>query len=293
MNIIRKSVKRPWLILPTVVNKLGGWMDDETYIKIIYFLRNGKKLDLKQPVTYFDKINWLKINDRRPIYTTMVDKYAVKKYISEIIGEEYVIPVLDVWNSAQDIDFDKLPQQFVLKCTHDGGSTVICKNKAIFDTKRATEYLSKCLKRNYYKRSREWPYKNVRPRIICEPYIKGIVNQNYKFFCFNGVVKFLYVAPFREATSDYFDADYNHIDGIHNVFHKSAPIPPAKPDTFEKMKALAEKISAGYPEMRVDFYDDHGRIYFGEITFFQEGGFAPWIPDKWNYKFGDYIDISK
>lgn len=270
----------------------GGVIDDETYIKLMYYLRNGKKLNLENPSSYFDKINWIKINDRRPIYTTMVDKFAVKRLVSELIGIDYVIPTIRVWDTVEDVRLEELPNQFVIKCTHDGGSTLICKEKKLFDILEAKKYLNKCLKRNYYKLSREWPYKNVRPRIIAEPYIEGIVDNNYKFFCFDGEVKFLYVAPFRESTSDYFDAEFRHIDGIHNVFHKEAAVPPQKPETFEKMKEFAEKISKGYPEMRVDFYDDHGKIYFGEITFFQEGGFAPWIPEKWNYKFGKYINLD-
>lgn len=292
MNLIKKALKRPWLILPTILCKVGKGISDKKYIRWVYFLRNGKKLNLDNPVTYFDKINWIKLNDRRPEYTTMVDKYEVKQYVSDIIGEEYVIPTIGVYENSNEIEFDKLPDQFVLKCTHDGGSTIICKEKKTFDIQMAKERLNRYLKRNYYYLSREWPYKDVTPRIICEPYLAGIVDQNYKFFCFNGEVKFLYVAPFRELTSDYFDCDYNHLDGIHNVFHNSAPKPPQRPDTFDEMKRLAEKISKGYPEMRVDFYDDHGKVYFGEITFFQEGGFAPWIPDKWNYIFGEYIDLS-
>lgn len=291
MNILKKAINRPWLIIPTIYYKLGGWINDETYIKTIYFLRNGKRLNLKNPVTYFEKINWLKLHDRRPIYTTMTDKYAVKKYVSDIIGEEYIIPAIGVWDSADEIDFSILPEQFVMKCTHDSGSTVICKDKKNFDINENKKFLSACQKRNYYKLSREWPYKNIQPRIICEPYLEGIINNNYKFFCFDGKVKFLYVAPYRETTSDYFDADFNHIDGICNVFHHQAEKMPEKPKTFDQMKELAEKLSKGYPEMRIDFYDDNGKIYFGEITFFQEGGFAPWIPDEWNYKFGEYIDL--
>jgi hypothetical protein len=291
VSAILKAIRRPWLVLPTIIRKTCGWLDDERYIKAIYYLRNGKKLNLKDPVTYFEKINWIKLHDRRPIYTTMVDKYEVKKLVSEKLGEQYVIPTLGVYESVDEIDIDLLPDQFVLKCTHDGGSTFICRDKKTFDIEAVKKSLKKCLNRNYYKLSREWPYKDVKPRIICEPYLAGIVDKNYKFFCFDGKMKFLYVAPFRESTSDYFDEDYVHIDGIHNVFHNCAPTPPSKPDSFEEMKALAEKLSKGYPEMRVDFYDDNGRIYFGEITFFQEGGFAPWIPDEWNYTFGEYIKL--
>lgn len=293
MNIIQKVIKRPWLIMPTVLCKLGGWIDDETYIKWNYYLRNGKKLNLKEPVTYFDKINWQKIHDRRSEYVTMVDKHKVKEYVSGIIGSEYVIPTIGVWSTPDEIDFDLLPDRFVLKCNHDSGSAVLCKDKKTFDIENAKKKLSEHLKRDYYKISREWPYKEVERKIICEPFIDGIQNNNYKFFCFDGKCRFLYVAPYREATADYYDADFNHIDGIRNVFHTGADKPPKKPQSFEQMKKFAEVLSKGYPQMRVDFYDDNGKIWFGEITFFQEAGFAPWIPDEWNYKFGEYIKLEQ
>lgn len=293
MGMITKAMKRPWLILPYILMRFGGAIPDKAYIKMIYFLRNGERLNLKTPITYFDKINWIKLYDRNPVYTTMVDKYESKNYVANIIGNEYIVPLLGVWDDVDEIDIEKLPTQFVLKTTHDGGNTYICKNKSEFDFVEVKNKLREALKHNYYKLSREWPYKNVKPRIICEEYLPGIVDNNYKFFCFDGKVRFLYVAPYRETTSDYFDADFNHLDGIHNAFHSGAEIPPQKPATFEKMKELAEKLSKGYPQMRVDFYDDNGKIYFGEITFFQEGGFAPWKPDEWNYKFGEYIDLSK
>ncbi len=294
MNLVLKAFRRPWLVLPYLVVKFGKYMDDETYIRLLYFLRNGKWLDLDRPVTYFEKINWMKLHDRRPEYTVMADKYRCRKYVRDRIGHEYIIPLVrgGVGENAGQIDIEALPEQFVLKTTHDGGNTYICENKRTFDFEDVKRKLNKALKRNYYYLSREWPYKNIKPGIICEKYLPGIVNRNYKFFCFNGKVRFLYVAPYRETTADYFDAQFRHLDGIHNAFHTQAPVPPRKPENFEKMKELAEKLSAGYPQMRVDFYDDHGKIYFGEITFFQEGGFAPWIPDEWNYKFGEYIDLG-
>lgn len=295
MNIIDnvgKVVKMPWLIRQVALRNFGKNMDDEKYIKKLYKIRNGTDLNLDDPVTFFDKNNWLKIHDRKEIYSMMVDKYDVKKYVADIIGSKYVIPAYGVWDAYDDIDFNKLPDQFVLKCTHDCGSTVICKDKKNFDWDGAKSLIEKHLKTDYYIKFREWPYKNVRPRILAEEYIEGIVDENYKFFCFEGKCEFLYVAPFREATADYFDRDYNHLDGIHNVFHSEAEVPPKKPEVFEKMRELAERLSKGYPFLRIDFYNDNGNIYFGEITFFQEGGMAPWIPDKWNYKLGEYLKLE-
>lgn len=292
IETIDKVREMPWLIPQVMLRITGKNLNDEEYIKKLYKIRNGKELNLDNPTTFFEKINWLKIHDRKEIYTTMVDKYDVKKCVEDIIGKEYVIPALGVWNNVEEIDFDKLPDQFVLKCTHDCGSTIICRDKDCFDIAAAKKLLNKNLKTDYYLKFREWPYKNVKKRILCEEYVEGIVNENYKLFCFDGVVKFLYVAPYREATVDYFDADYNHLDGVRNVFHSEAETPPSKPVVFDKMKSLAEKLSSGYPHLRIDFYNDHGKIYFGEITFYQEGGFAPYYPDKWNYIFGEYLDLS-
>lgn len=167
---------------------------------------------------------------------------------------------------------------------------LLCRDKNAFDIGQAKAFLEERLDRNFSYLGREWPYQNVKPRIIAEEYIDNLADSNYKFFCFDGKVKALYIAPYREATVDYFDADYNHLD-IITTLHQCAPVPPKKPASFEKMKELAEKISDGYPAMRVDFYDVNGKIYFGEITFFHEAGFEPFIPDKWNRIFGDYFNL--
>lgn len=244
-----------------------------------------KKLNLKAPETYTEKLQWLKLYDRRPEYVKMVDKYEVKKYVADIIGEEYIIPTLGVWDRFEDIDFDALPDQFVLKCTHDSGGLAICKDKSTFDIAAAKEKIEKSLKENYYWHSREWPYKNVNPRIIAEVYMEDETTQelrDYKFFAFDGTVKALFIASERYAAEetkfDFFDENFNHLPFTNG--HPNAKIMPEKPVTFEKMKQLAAKLSAGIPQVRVDFYEVNGKIYFGELTFAHWGGLMPL--SRWN-----------
>lgn len=257
----------------------------------------GSSLDLLSPRTFNEKIQWLKLYDRKPIYTTMVDKYEAKKYVANIIGEEYIIPTLGIFNKVDDIDFDALPSQFVLKCTHDSGGIVICKDKCTFDKNVAKHTLDEYLHRRYYWRNREWPYKNVKPRIIAEQYMEDSKShelRDYKFFCFDGEVKALFIASDRqkkgeETKFDFFDADYNHLD-IRNG-HPNSEIMPTKPLSFEKMKYLAAKLSKGIPHVRVDFYEVNGKCYFGELTFSHWSGLVKFEPEEWDYKFGGWINL--
>lgn len=257
----------------------------------------NKELDLENPMTYNEKLFWMKLYDRRPIYTTMVDKYAVKDYVAKIIGEEYIIPTLGVWDRPEDVEWDSLPDQFVLKCTHDSGGLVICRDKSKLDKQAAINILRKSLKRNYYKAGREWPYKNVKRRIIAEKYMEDTsVGElpDYKFFCFDGEVKALFIGTERgtgDVKFDYFDADFKHLDlvQIHPMSGKELP----KPQHFEKMKELASKLSKSYPQLRVDFYNINGAIYFGELTLFHHGGVIPFHPEEWAYIFGSWIQLPK
>lgn len=272
-------------------------MDDEKFLKRLFYYRMNKPLDLDNPKTFNEKLQWLKLYDRKPEYTMMVDKYEVKKYVADKIGEEYIIPTYGVWDKFEDIDFDKLPQQFVLKCTHDSGGLVICRDKSKFNIKKAENKINKSLSKNYYYANREWPYKNVKPRIIAEKYIEcfddgGI--KDYKFFCFDGVCKMLFVASDRqkvdeETKFDFFDIEFNHLNLIN--FHPNAEKTPEKPKGFYKMFELAEMLSVGIPHARIDFYDVDGKVYFGEITFFHFSGLVPFEPQEWDKKLGDMIKL--
>ena len=278
---------------------LSRCIPDRLFLRIRYRARFGKKLDLKNPKTFSEKLQWLKLYDRKPIYTTIVDKYEVKKYIADQIGEQYVIPTLGVWDRFDDIDFDSLPNRFVLKCTHDSGGLAICKDKTEFDFAKAKKELEKSLKNNFYFQGREWPYKNVKPRIIAEVYMEDELThelRDYKFFCFDGVVKALFVATERgsstaETKFDFFDAEYKHLPFTNG--HPNANVLPEKPEHFEEMKVLASKLSQGIPHVRIDLYECNCKVYFGEMTFFHWSGLKPFDPEEWDYTFGSWITLPK
>lgn len=279
--------------------KIGHLIPDKLAISCIYKVRIGKKLNLSNPQTYNEKLQWLKLYDRRKEYVNMVDKYEAKKYAKRLIGEEYLIPTIGIWDSFDEIDFDKLPDRFVLKCTHDSGGLIICKDKARLDLDKAREKINWSLKRNYYWHGREWPYKYVKPRIIAEPYLEDSKTgelRDYKFFGFDGDVKALFVASDRQKSGeetkfDFFDSDYNHLVLING--HPNAVSIPEKPVSFEKMKELASVLSKGFPQMRVDFYEVNGRPFLGEITFSHWSGFTEFDPEKWDYTFGSWITLPK
>lgn len=272
-------------------------MSDEKYLKLVFKDRMGYPLDLENPRTFSEKLQWLKLYDRKPIYTTMVDKYEVKKYVADAIGEEYIIPTLGVWESFDEIDFDELPEQFVLKCTHDSGGLVICRDKSKLNKAAAKEKIDRCMKRNYYWANREWPYKDVKPRIIAEQYMEDKETaelRDYKFFSFDGETKAMFIATERaseteETKFDFFDMDYNHLDFRNG--HPNATVLPAKPQNFELMHTLADKMSVGIPQVRIDFYEVNGRVYFGEMTFFHWSGLKPFEPAEWDRTFGDWIKL--
>ena len=268
-------------------------------IKLRYFRKMGKWLDLDNPVTFNEKLQWLKAYDHNPLYTSIVDKQAVKKIIADKIGAEYIIPTLAVYERPEDIDWEKLPDRFVLKCTHDSGGVVVCKEKDKLDRKSALKKLSKHYRRNYYYNKREWPYKNIKPRIIAEAYMEDSDGsgelKDYKFFCFGGVPKMLFVASDRhkkvETKFDFFDMDFNHLPIING--HPNSEIPPRKPATFEQMKKLAAELSAGYPHVRVDLYEINGKIYFGEMTLYHYSGTVPFEPESWDKVMGEWIELPK
>lgn len=270
-------------------------LPDKMYIKRKYKKRMGKKVNLKKPVTYSEKIQWLKLYDRRPEYTIMADKYLAKDYVANIIGQEYIIPTLGVWERVEDIDFESLPNQFVLKTTHDSGGLVICKDKNRLDIEKAKLKLNKSLQSNYFLHGREWPYKNVKPRIIAEKYIEdknGEMN-DYKFFCFNGKVKALFVATDRpiDTRFDFFDVEFNHLPIVNG--HPNAEKAIEKPKNFEDMIRLAEILSQGIPHVRVDLYNVDSKIFFGEMTFSHYNGMTPFEPDEWDRIFGEWLTLPK
>lgn len=272
--------------------------DDELYLKIYYWLSLRKPLNLNSPYLFNEKLQWLKLNDRRSEYTMMADKNLVKQYVARIIGPEYVVPCLGVWDSPKSIDWDTLPEQFVLKTNHDGGGNgiVICNDKSKINKKKAIKELRRSLNRNTFMIGREWPYKNIKKKIIAEKYLEDNKYgelRDYKFFCFNGTPKLLYVASERgkkdRANFDFFDMAYNHLN-ISNG-HPLSRNPLDKPQSFELMKELAVKLSRGIPFIRIDFYEVNGKPYFGEFTFYHLGGTGTFEPSEWDKILGEWITL--
>ncbi len=303
MSFLKKMqsfVVKPSRIQKKFVKMIAPFIkDDERFIKMRWKVSDmGYALDLDNPSTYNEKLQWLKLHDRRAEYTRMVDKVEAKEWVKGRIGDEYVIPTLCVYNNVSDIEWDKLPSQFVMKCTHDSGGVVICKDKSNFDIREAKKILKRGIKRNFYWVSREWPYKNVKRRIIVEKYLENKAGEltDYKFFCFNGIPKFLFVATDRgsdkeETKFDFFDMDFQHLNIING--HPNAYIKVIKPKSFELMKSIASKLSDGFAHVRVDLYEVNGHVYFGEMTFYHWSGFVPFVPSDWDRKIGEWLTLPQ
>lgn len=278
-----------------VTRKLGrGWLPARIAIEDTYFEAFGRRPELRSPRRYSEKLQWQKLHDHNPLYHVLADKAEVKNYVAGKIGQEYLIPTLGVWDSPEKIDWDALPSRFVLKCTHDSGSTIICDDKSSFDRKAASDKLASALKRNYYRRFREWSYKGLHPRIIAEQYMGSDI-ADYKFFCFHGKPQLMFVATERnsaeETKFDFFDMDYRHLD-LRNG-HPNALQRPEAPPAFAQMKELAARLAEGLDQVRIDLYEIEGRIYFGEYTFYHWSGFMPFDPDSADEWMGDFYNIGK
>ena len=295
---LTKYIKNPQIIFIGLAKKGWlNWMSDKTFLKIAYRLIMKKKLNLKNPQTFNEKLQWLKLYNRKPIYTTMVDKYEVKQYVAEQIGEEHIIPTYGVWDSFDEINFDMLPDQFVLKTTHDCGGVIICKVKSKFDKNNARKKIKKSMKRNYAFAYREWPYKNVKPRILAEEYIEIPGHQTlpvYKVFNFGGepsIIQAIQNDKTPDETIDYFDTEWNKLELRQNFANSNHPL--TRPKQLEEMLALARTLSKGFLFLRTDFYLTGEAIYFSEYTFFSDSGLAKFEPDLWDQKLGEWIHLPQ
>ena len=293
---LKRFRKEPGLYFIYALGRIlyGSLWLDKIYLKILFKHRMGKSLNLENPKTYNEKIQWLKLYDRNPEYTLLADKYEVRNYVANTIGEEYIIPLLGVWDRFEDIDFNTLPNEFVLKCTHDSGSVIICKDKNTFDVKEAEKKIKGCLKRNYFRNTREWAYKNIKPRIIAEEYMadeSGAELKDYKFLCYHGQPKTVDIISNRESDprSDIFDINFKKLP-VSN-YYKNSETRPHKPKGYEEMIELSKKLSKDLIHVRCDFYDINGKVYFGEITFYQGSGLEKYVPYKYDIRFGNWIDL--
>lgn len=281
-------------------------LPDKTYIQLQYFYHFHKLPNLKNPKTFNEKLQWLKLYDRNPLYTIMVDKVLAKEYVASIIGEEHIIPTLGVWDRAEDIDFDALPEQFVLKTNHDSGGVVVCSDKKSLDREKTVNKLKKALKKNGYWYGREWPYKNITPKVFAEKYMSNdSVNEeigsllSYKFYCFDGEPRFLYVGVDRiengnkgELLCTYYDTEWEQ-PPFNRPDHRTLPFLIDKPVCFNRMMSFSRQLSNQMPFARVDLYEVSGEVFFSEITLCPGSGYSPFYPLEWERKIGDWIRIPE
>lgn len=290
-----KIIVTPNELLNKLISRNIIKVKDDVYLRRLYKERTNENLSLAEPKSFNEKLQWLKLYNRKSEYTTMVDKIAVKDYIEKKIGNEYLIPTIGVYDKFSDINFEKLPSKFVIKCNHDSGGIVICKDKDNFNYKSAKKIIRKSFNRNYYYYGREWPYKNIKPAILIEELLENKGQKDlhdYKFFCFNGEPKFIQVD---------FNRYVNHQKNVYDINWKllnlefnypmNAEYDIKKPSNFQKMLEISKKLSLDIPFVRVDFYEVEKKMYFGEITFFPASGFGKFRPEEWNYKLGDMIKL--
>lgn len=289
-----KKLKR---IIIYLYEKIGRIIPDKLYLKVLYLMYFKKKLDLKNPKSFNEKLQWLKLYNRKNELTNLVDKYEVRKYVKDKIGSEYLIPLIGVWKNFDEINFNELPDKFVLKCNHDSGGISICKTKKDFNKNIARKKLKKSLENNFYYRYREWPYKNIKKKIIAEVFLEDVEKKellDYKFMCFNGKVKCSFVCSDRDKGDlkvNFFDKNWKEMP-FTRVYKKSEK-EIDKPRNYKKMIQLCEKLSEEFPFVRVDLYEVNNRIYFGELTFFPGSGFEKFQPEEYDYILGDWIKLDK
>ena len=300
MSKIRTFIENPQYFITSPASKGWlNWVPDSLYLKVLYRVIMGRKLNLKNPKEYNEKLQWLKLNDRKPEYSTMVDKYEVRGYIGDLLGDKYLIPCLGIYDSVDDIDIDALPDRFVLKCTHDSGSVEICKDKSSFDIEGARHRLSQAMKRNYYATYREWPYKYVKPRVIAEGYLEGDGGdlKDYKVMCFNGEAKIIEVHENRFVegkvhTQTFYDREWNIVP-LTQVETVTVDRPSERPRQLEEILRLSELIAKNMYHARIDWYIEGDKIYFGEITFFDGSGFESFSTSEMERMLGDMINLPE
>ena len=295
LQTLKKVIAKPEKIIYGLEQKgLLDWLSDKTYLRIIYRLIFKRKLHLEQPVSFTEKLTWYKLYWRNQLAQTCTDKYQVREYVTEKIGADYLIDCYGCWDSFDEIDFSKLPDQFVLKTTNGSANVVICMDKSTFDFEKAKKRLNIYSKRHFSSRTKEWNYYNLPNRIIAERLLIGEDNaslNDYKFFCFHGKPEFLLVCTERDKglKLTFFDMDWNYIP-VRCGYDSNPKV--QKPEHFAELVEVAKKLSENFPQVRVDLYDEGGKVYFGELTFYHYGVTTKFEPDEWDYTFGKYFNLT-
>ncbi len=294
---ISRAIINPFLLIPYLGKKgLVNWIPDKMYLKWAYYSSFHKHLDLKNPKSFNEKIQWLKLNDRKPEYTKLADKYAVRDYVQEKIGKKYLIPLLGLYDNVEDINWDTLPTEFVLKCTHGSGTNIICSDKSMLDIKKSKRNLSRWMNKSWFWFGREWCYKDIQPRVICEEFMvdeSGKELKDYKIFCFNGHPKLIQVDfdRFSNHKRNIYSIDWEFKD-VRIKYPNSSEVVIKKPDKLNEMLDCAKKLSEGISHVRVDFYSINDSIYFGEMTFYHGSGFEKFYPDDLENEVGKWIQLN-
>lgn len=291
-----KLLKSPRQLCVRLYQRLYmGSNDDEQYLKSLYWLQFGRKFNIENPQSFNEKLNWLKLYCRDSLYTQLADKYEVKKYVADTIGKQYVVENYGVYNCWDEIDFSALPLQFVIKGTHDSGGAFVCRNKATFDMGKVRKCVERNLSINYFYPLREWPYRDIQPRIIVDRYLDdhtGNELRDYKFWCFNGKPTYMYCTiKGKNIFENFYDMNFQVVP-INHGFPRHQP-EFEKPQNFELMKSLAAKLSTNIPFVRVDFFEVEGNVYFGEFTFYDWGGMRPFKKYEQDLELGRLIDLPK
>jgi hypothetical protein len=284
------------IVLYILAHRISRILPDILHIKIKYAIKLGKRLNLKNLKTYNEKIQWLKLYDHNPIYPILADKYLVREYVKNAIGEDYLIPLLGVYNSYDEIDFDVLPDKFVLKPNHTSGNVFICKDKSKIDKTSLERIINKWLNRKYFWEHREWSYKDIKPRILCEKYMvdeSGTELKDYKYFCFDGIPKSMFVATDRSTDTrfDFYDMEFNHLPFMQHYQNSDHLI--TKPSKFNEMMHVSSLLSKDIPHVRIDLYEVFGRIYFGEFTFYHFSGYEIFEPSEYDEMFGSWLTLPQ
>ncbi|WP_231505579.1 ATP-grasp fold amidoligase family protein [Bacillus sp. EB01] len=287
----RKILSKVWH-LPIIQT----FIPDKSYLKLQYKNFTGNRLNLSNPKSFNEKLQWLKLYNRNPLYTDLVDKIKVREHISSVVGNEYLVPIIGIYDSFEEINFDALPKQFVLKPNHTSGDVFICKDKSKIDFLKLKKEINSWLRKRYYLVHREWPYKDIKPKIICEEYLtqeNGKELLDYKFMCFNGEVKCSFVCLNRNS-SEGLNIDFYNLDWEKMPFKRHYPnstkVTP-KPKHYNQMIEFAQKLSKDIPFVRVDFYETNDRLYFGELTFFPGSGYEKFSPESYDHLLGSWLKL--